>query len=96
MIDPTLKNYIDNIEDHLKTAAAIAQQMQVYVQGAEGDSDLYRKLAFYLVPNTAHWLEGKQTGSIADLKETLARRLAEPSANAVQLDNDSKVLTKKK
>ena len=95
-MDQTLKNYIDNIEDHLKTAAAVAQQMQLYVQGAEGDSDLYRKLAFYLVPSTVHWIEGKQAGSIADLKETLARRLAEPVVNAVQSDNDSKVLTKKK
>lgn len=95
-MDQTLKNYIDNIEDHLKTASAVAQQMQMYVQSVEGDSDLYRKIAFYLVPNTVQWVEGKQAGSIADLKETLVRRLAESEVKAVQLDNDSKVLTKKK
>lgn len=95
-MDQTLKNYIDDIEDHLRAAVTVAQQMQVYVQSVEGDSDLYRKLAFYLVPSTVHWIDGKQAGSIVDLRETLTRRLAEPAVNAVQSDNDSKVLTKKK
>jgi hypothetical protein len=96
MDDQTLKNYIDDIEDHLKTAAVIAQQMQAYVQAAEGDSDLYRKLAFYLVPNTVHWLEGRQAGGVVDLRETLGRRLAGPAIDPVQSGNTSKVLTKKK
>lgn len=96
MIDPILKNYIDNIENHLKNAAAVAQQMQVHVFHSEGDSDLNRKLSSYLVPNIIHWLEGRQAGSVADLKETLVRRLAEPIADLVQSDDNSKVLTKKK
>ena len=96
MIDPTLQNYVDNIESHLKAAAAVAQQMQAYVERTEGDSDVFRKLTFYLVPNTLHWLEGKQAGSIVDIKEALNRRLAEPATDVVQSDSGSKVLTKKK
>jgi len=96
MIDPTLHNYIENIEDHLKTAAAIAQHMRDHVFQTEGDSELFRRLSYYTVPGLNHWIEGSQAGSAKDLKECLARRLDKPAADTVQLGNDSKVLTKKK
>lgn len=94
MTDPVLNKYIDSIEDHLKSAAAIAQNMKDVVQQMEGDSDLYRKLSFYLCPNLIHWITGMQAGNMKDLKETVARRLAPAGDNAVQSVNGDKVLTK--
>jgi len=93
----TMKNYVDNIEDHLKTALAIAQLLQAHILETEGDSDLHRKLAFYLTPALIHWVAGAQAGNMKDLKESLARRLVEPVCSNVQsVEQDGhEVLTKK-
>jgi hypothetical protein len=76
MDNEKLKNYRDNIENHLGIALNIAQQMQTEVQQTEGDSDLFRKLSMYLTPNLNHWINGAQAGNMKDLKETLTRREA--------------------
>lgn len=76
-----VKNYVDNIDNALNSALSNAQMLQNYIQETEGDSDLYRKLAFYLTPNLNHWVTGAQAGNIKDLNETLARRLAEKGTN---------------
>ena len=96
MIDPTLHNYIENIEDHLKTAAAIAQHMRDHVFQTEGDTDLFRKLSYYTVPSLNHWIDGAQAGSIKDMKETLARRVDKVTEPVVQSTDTNKVLTKSK
>jgi hypothetical protein len=74
MSDILIKNYIGDIQDHLKSALALSQQLQSRVQEVEGDSDLYRKLAYYLTPSLNHWIEGLQAGNIKDLNELLDRR----------------------
>ena len=84
MVDPALKNYVDNIESHLQHALAVANAMQQHVMDTEGDSDLHRKLCMYLTPNLNHWIVGAQAGNIKDLKETLARRLATQENNMLQ------------
>lgn len=58
-------------------AFAISQKWQAEVQSTEGDSDLYRKLAFYLTPNLNHWINGMQAGNMKDLDELFKRRLDE-------------------
>lgn len=77
MQDPELNRYIDIIDNHLKDALSISLQIQEYVMKLEGDSDLFRKVAFYLTPYLNHWIQGAQAGSIKDLKETLERRTTE-------------------
>jgi len=79
-----IKNYVDHIDDHIAMALNLAQQMQAVVLETEGDSDLNRKLAFYLIPNLTHWVAGAQAGNMKDLKETLARRLATQESNMLQ------------
>jgi|SRR5690606_29642644 len=79
-----IKNYVDHIDDHLSMALNLAQKMQELVLETEGDSDLNRKLAFYLIPNLTHWIVGAQAGNMKDLKETLARRLATQESNMLQ------------
>lgn len=74
------KDYVDNIESHLQAALSVALAMQKHVEETEGDSDLYRKLAFYLSPNLNHWLSGAQAGNIRDLRELLQRRAASQGA----------------
>lgn len=69
-----LKIHADNIAVHLQSALYLAQQMQQLTQSTEGDSDLNRKLAFYLVPNLTHWIGGAQAGSVKDLVTTLEAR----------------------
>jgi hypothetical protein len=72
-----MKNHKDNIHSHLEIAFNLAQQMQVEVQNQEGDSDLYRKLACYLVPGLNHWINGPQAGNMKDLDELFKRRVDE-------------------
>lgn len=69
-----IKNYIDHIEDHLNVARENAILLQTHVQETEGDSDLHRKLAFYLTPSLNHWIEGAQAGNMKDLRELLDNR----------------------
>ena len=69
-----LHNYASKIADHLQSALVLAQQMQKLTLDSEGDSDLHRKLAFYLVPNLNHWIVGAQAGNIKDLSELFTRR----------------------
>ena len=96
MIDPVLKNYIENIEDHLRTAATIALHLQNHVLQTEGDTDLFRKLSYYAVPSLNHWIEGSQAGSMKDLKDCIARRVDNATETVVQSADTDKVLTKKK
>lgn len=79
-----LKNYTDNIENHIQHALAVAISMQQYVLSTEGDSDLHRKLSMYLIPNLTHWVNGAQAGNMKDLNETLARRLATQTVGSEQ------------
>jgi len=72
--DDITRNFIDHIENSLNVALANAVNLQQSVHNAEGDSDLYRKLAFYLVPNLSHWINGSQAGSIKDLRDLLEKR----------------------
>lgn len=69
-----LKSYADNIAIHLQSALQLAQQMQQLTHSTEGDSDLHRKLGFYLVPNLTHWVNGAQAGGVKDLDTTLEKR----------------------
>lgn len=71
-----LKNYTDNIAHHLNVALQCALHMQGLVASTEGDSDLHRKLAYYLIPNLNQWINGVQAGNVRDLHELLARREA--------------------
>lgn len=73
-----LKNYTDNIAGHLNVALNLALQMQQLVAETEGDSDLYRKLAYYLTPNLSRWVSGAQAGNMQDLYELFARREEQP------------------
>ena len=73
MQDPILEKFVNDIESHLQAALASSQNMQVHVQNTEGDSELFRKLAFYTTPNFSHWISGMQSGNVKDLKETLKR-----------------------
>lgn len=68
------KNYIEHVEDHLNTALANAVLLQKHIQETEGDSDLYRKVSFYLIPTLNHWLHGAQAGSMKDLRDALNKR----------------------
>jgi len=72
--DDVIKKFIEDIDVALNTALVNAQHLQQSVQKTEGDSELYRKLAFYLVPNLNHWVSGAQAGSVKDLKDLMARR----------------------
>jgi hypothetical protein len=81
-----LKNYTDHIASHLETALQLALQMQQLTMDSEGDSDLYRKLAFYLTPNLNHWVSGPQAGNVKDLRELFARRDAQ-QRNTMQVQS---------
>lgn len=70
----TARLHVDAIKANLEKAYESAVALQTFVQTTEGDSDLYRKLAFYLTPNLAHWLEGAQAGNMKDLNDTLNKR----------------------
>jgi hypothetical protein len=70
----TIKNYVGHINDGLEKALANALHLQQHVHATEGDSDLYRKLAFYLTPSLQHWLSGPQGGSMKDLNDLLDKR----------------------
>lgn len=69
-----LKEYKDTIDMHLNAAFRAAAEMQAIVSDSEGDSDLFRKLAFYLTPNLNHWINGAQAGSMKDLDTTITKR----------------------
>lgn len=62
------------IKEHLEAALRLSQDWQTKVQNEEGDSDLYRKLAFYLTPSLQHWITGAQAGNIEDLNGLLTKR----------------------
>jgi hypothetical protein len=79
-----MQESLEQIRQHLEIALAIAQRWQVEVQNTEGDSDLFRKLAFYLTPSLAHWINGAQAGGMKDLEETFARRLAQQETKMLQ------------
>lgn len=92
-----IKTLVDTIDSSLQTARLVAMQLQNYVLETEGDSDLYRKLAYYLSPTLNHWLEGAQAGNIKDLRELLARRAASQGTtmqNPGQQGAGHEVLTK--
>lgn len=71
-----VRNYIARIEENLNAALSNTLLLQKHVEEIEGDSDLYRKLAFYLSPNLNHWISGVQAGNMKDLRELLNRRAA--------------------
>ncbi len=71
---PELRALVDSIEGHLKQAMQASQELQQIVHDTEEDSDLFRKLSFYLTPNMHHWINGAQAGSMKDLKDLLAKR----------------------
>ena len=73
-----LKTHIDAIRTHLSNALSAAQQAQAEIQTIEGDSDLFRKFAFYLVPNLNEWVNGLQAGNVKDLQSVLEQRLPKP------------------
>jgi hypothetical protein len=73
---------LKQIKQHLEMAATLSQQWQVKVQNVEGDSDLYRKLSFYLTPTLYHWINGMQAGNMKDLENVLAQRAKEESAKS--------------
>ena len=70
----SLKVHITDIQNHLEYALDIAKRMQDEVQISEGDSELFRKISFYLVPSLNHWINGVQAGSIKDLESLLKSR----------------------
>ena len=70
-----LKEYKDSIDAHLQNAFRAAAEMQALVSESEGDSDLFRKLAFYLTPNLNHWINGGQAGGMKDIDALLSKRL---------------------
>jgi len=70
-----LLEYVKVIDTSLKTAQQHALKLRHVVQQQEGDSDLYRKIEFYTVPNLTHWIEGLQAGNVKDLFDTLNGRL---------------------
>ena len=90
-------HYIDSIEDHLRSAFTLAQYMEKDLQELEGDSDLFRKVSYYLVPSLNHWLVGAQAGNIKDLRDTLAKRFEEAvkAAKPAAQGNGHEILTKK-
>lgn len=65
---------LDQIKKHLQSALDLSQAWQTKVQTEEGDTDLTRKLAFYLTPNLNHWLHGQQAGNMKDLEELFKKR----------------------
>lgn len=69
-----MQDDLNQIHNNLFIALQKAQALQAKVFEEEGDSDLHRKFANYLVPNLNHWLSGAQAGSLKDLQETLTRR----------------------
>ncbi len=69
-----LKEYKDSIDTHLQNAFRAAAEMQALVSESEGDSDLFRKLAFYLTPNLNHWINGGQAGGMKDIDALLSER----------------------
>lgn len=77
MTNETINDYIARIDDALTMALVHSQHLQKHLLETEGDSDLHRKVEAYLVPNMQHWIGGRQAGNISDLRETIARRLAE-------------------
>jgi hypothetical protein len=70
-----LKEYKDAIDMHLQNAFRAAVEMQAIVSDSEGDSDLFRKLSFYLTPNLNHWINGGQAGGMKDIEALLSKRL---------------------
>jgi hypothetical protein len=92
-----VKNYIDHIENSLSIALSNALLLQKHVEETEGDSDLYRKLAYYLSPSLNHWMTGAQAGNMKDLRELLNRRIASQGttmATPGQQGDGHEVLTK--
>ncbi len=63
--------YLKDIKESLLKAQASAHAMQTMLQTTEGDTDLFRKLAYYMTPNLHHWLNGLQAGGIKDIEATL-------------------------
>ena len=70
----SLKTHITNIQNHLEYALDVAKRLQDEVQASEGDSELFRKISFYLTPSLNHWINGAQSGSIKDLELLLKGR----------------------
>ena len=93
------RTYVNEISAALETTLRLAEEARDDVQRREGDSDLYRKLAFYLVPSLHHWINGMQAGNMKDLRELLVRRekeLANPPQKGGKQGNGHEVLTEPK
>ena len=71
-----LKNNVKDLRNYLESAFYLAQKMQIDIKEKEGDSDLFRKFAFYLTPNLNHWINGLQAGNIKDLEITILQKYA--------------------
>ena len=69
-----LKRYRSDMVSHLQMTLNLAQNMAALTLDKEGDSDLHRKLEFYLIPALNHWLVGSQAGNMKDLDDLFTRR----------------------
>lgn len=74
MTDPVTDKLVADIKANLDAAFGSASALVSHVYTTEGDSDLHRKLAFYLLPSLNHWINGAQAGNMKDLETTLAKR----------------------
>jgi hypothetical protein len=72
------KEQVKDIRDRLQSVKISAELLKDDVNKAEGDSDLYRKLSMYFIPNLAHWLDGLQAGNVRDIENTIEERLSLP------------------
>jgi hypothetical protein len=64
---------LQQIKANLAQAYLAAGLWASRVKAGEGDSELYRKLNMYLVPNMKHWLDGAQCGNMMDLEKYFER-----------------------
>ena len=69
-----MQDELEKINGHLQSALTSAQAWETKLQSEELDSDLHRKLSFYLIPSLNHWITGAQAGSMKDLEELFKRR----------------------
>jgi hypothetical protein len=81
------KAEVETIRDHLTVALQLATNLITKVHAEEGDSDLHRKLSFYLAPSLDHWITGTQAGNMKDLFDTLTRREVEETKKKLATPN---------
>jgi hypothetical protein len=70
MYDDEVLSLRNKLEEALLEATMLRDRLLI----DEGESDMYRKLAYYTVPNLQHWLTGAQAGNMKDLNELLEAR----------------------